>query len=188
MTPLSPFRPPYPADALEPYLGEEAVKLHFELTRGYIERANKLITAHGKGKLIDQNKLDFEVSGAMLHRLWWENLAPPSPGRRVPKVPKVVTDTFEGSGARALKRELVAAGMAIEGSGWVALVRSKRGGGGSAVVALKNHYFAWASLEPLLLIDVWEHAYICEYGPGRQGYLKDVLKLVNWAEVARRIS
>jgi Fe-Mn family superoxide dismutase len=171
-------------------MGEETVTLHYELTRGYFKRANKLIRAKNAGKLASQEKLEFELSGARLHKLWWENLRPVTPGRpaRANNNTRRVADSYEGGGMRELKRDLVAAGMSVEGSGWVALVGHKKSKAQTAVITLKNHRFAWRTLEPLLLIDVWEHAYICEYGGDRKIYLQDVLKLVDWAEVARRLS
>jgi Fe-Mn family superoxide dismutase len=186
---LPPFRTPYPTHALEPYLGEEAVDLHFKLTAGYIKRANKLYRAQAAGKFVDRQRLAFEVAGATLHKIWWENITPLAPGRKR-TVNRKILETFGsdavGRSAATLKRELVIAGTAVAGSGWAALVwckHKKR----AEVITFPNHSFPWNHYEPLLLLDVWEHSYVCEYGGDRKGYLKELLKLVDWSVVASRL-
>jgi Fe-Mn family superoxide dismutase len=132
-----------------------------------------------------ERRLDFEVNGALLHRLWWENLAPPAPGGRAPKISRAVLSAFGGN-AKTLKRELIALGMSIQGSGWVALSWDKRARYASTHVVY-NHDYDFSSYEPLLLIDVWEHAYLYDYGGDRKAYLGEALRLVNWAEVEGRL-
>jgi Fe-Mn family superoxide dismutase len=190
MTPLPPPHLPYPPDALEPYLGEGAVKLHLDLWGGYQQRANKLIRAKKAGKLAPggDEALAFNHDGYLLHQFFFENLAPVTPGRQ-PKVPRHVTAAF-GKGSRELKRELVAAGMSIQGSGWVALSLALPAGPGYgelAVHTIPNHRYNWARFRPLLVLDVWEHAYVPDYGGDRKVYLGELLRLVNWAEVLRRL-
>jgi Fe-Mn family superoxide dismutase len=183
---LPPARLPYPTDALEPYMGEETVQLHFALTKGYVERANKLIRIKNRGKLTGNRRRLFETNGAKLHGLWWENLAPPGPGGRTPKIPRSVLQAFGGN-ARTFKHEVMAIGMAVEGSGWVALVLDKRRREAD-LIEVTDHEFNWTRYRPLLLIDVWEHAYLLDYGGDRKAYLQEIWKLINWYEVERRLS
>ena len=189
MRPLPPFRAPYPTDALEPYLGEQAVALHFELTRGYIKRANKLIRARAAGKAgleMTADRLTFEVAGATLHELWWLNLQPviPGPSRSSHNLRRVL-EAFGGN-ARTLKREIVALGMSVQGSGWVALSWDKRAHHAVTHI-VKDHAYNFRRYEPLLLIDAWEHSSLLDYGGDRKTYLNEVYKLIDWAEVARRL-
>lgn len=186
MTSLPPFRAPYPTDALEPFLGEAAVRLHYDLTEGYHRRANKLYRDQAAGKFVDRQRLAFEVAGATLHKAWWENLKPFRPGpRRANQNTRRVAEAFGGN-TRALKSELVIAGMAICGSGWVALAWSKHDKR-AEVITFPNHNFPWNHYEPLAVLDVWEHSFLLDYGGDRKAYLKDLLKLVDWAVVASRL-
>lgn len=186
MKPLPPFHPPYPTNALEPFLGEAAVRLHFGLTKAYVTRANLEIRSQAAGKSFDRKALKFSTAGAKLHKLWWENLKPYTPGpQRASHAKRRVTGAFGGTMA-ALKRSLLAGGMGVQGSGWVALAWDKARDY-ALVVSFQNHNFPWNHYEPLLLLDVWEHSYICEYGGDRKAYLKDLLKLVDWAVVASRL-
>ena len=180
---LPPFRPPYPADALDPFLGEQAVQFHFELTQGYVERANRLIRL----KELDAGgraRLKFQVNGAGLHRLWWENLAPLAPGHKR-RIPRTILEAFGGDG-RTLKKELMDAGMVIQGSGWVALSWDKKKGY-AVVHTIRNHEYGWGRFVPLVLIDVWEHSYLCDYGGDRRAYFKEIWELLDWPEVVDRL-
>jgi Fe-Mn family superoxide dismutase len=182
---VRPIPLPFRIDYLEPYMGEETIRLHYgELTTGYVDRANYLIRAEAKGKEVDQDRLAFELNGAELHRLWWENLAPVIPGQKR-RIPHEVLLAFGGN-TRSLKRELIAAGMSIQGSGWVMLGRRKGRKGRVEVKTIPNHRVSH-NHEPLLLLDCWEHSYLLDYGGDRKTYLNEVLKVVNWDVVAGRL-
>lgn len=179
---------PYRTDALSPVLEEPQVRIHFELYhKAYYDRARALLRKKQRHKLTTNEKslLAFNLNGNALHQLWWDNLTFFMPGQR-PRVPRIVLDAFGGN-ARALKKEIVDTGSAVEGSGWVGLSVKKDKPREAWVHQVHNHDYDWGRYEPLLLIDVFEHSYIFDYLNARRDYLGEVLGIVNWGVVADRL-
>jgi hypothetical protein len=141
-------------------LGE--LDLHMALHEGYARRWNEGLTSgrSSAGSAHDWN-------GCQLHNLFWEQFnlgTSPGPPPNLP--PRLVREA-----------------VSIRGSGWACWSVD----GPSAVVhAVANHEYPWDRLSPVLLIDVWEHAYAGRM-TDRRGYVEDLLGVVNWGVVARRL-
>ena len=81
-----------------------------------------------------------------------------------------------------------AAGGAVEGSGWVILARNTTNGQLEILTAEKHQNLSqWVSL-PLLVCDVWEHAYYLNYQNKRPAYLEAFFNVINWKDVAERFT
>ncbi len=188
--------PPLPYDyaALEPHIDAETMKLHHDKHHlGYVNGANDMM-----GKLADmrqggtfdaieavEQKLAFHGAGHFLHCIFWQNMAPKGEGGEMSRA----LDSAVGrdlSSADGLKAQFVAAAKAVEGSGW-ALLTYNVADGRLNILQARNHQHAtqWANI-PLLVVDVWEHAYYKKYGPDRAGYVDNFMQVVNWADVSRR--
>lgn len=151
----------------------------------YVRRGNELLKKKAKRRLgnYDNARLTFEINGAQLHNLWWENLRSPYE-QSAP--PRAVTDLFGGSAA-ALEKEIFSEGKKLMGNGWVALSQLKRNSKRADVHVVTNHDYNWSLYRPLLLIDLWEHAFYLDYEYERDEYARRIYECVNWDVVAGRI-
>lgn len=186
---------PYPADALAPYLDEATLLLHHDKHHAaYVAGANEaaetlrrialgdLPPAHSPAATL---QLAFNLSGHILHTLYWENLTPPA-SHTVPhgELLDAIESTFES--LDGWKRVFRAATMAVQGSGWGVLgvePASRR----LVVCAVQKHQDALIpGFKPILVCDVWEHAYYLPYRNNRSAYLDAFFALINWEVVASR--
>lgn len=184
---------PYPHDALEPYLS--ARTLHFHHDKHHAAYVKGLNTAEqelcrvlpsGDHRWVQeiQQELAFNWGGDVLHQLYWKNLTP----NYRPPSQRLIGLVIKSFGSWNNFREYMkAATVRIPGSGWGVLVRMPDGG--LRVASIRNHQneLLWHA-KPILVIDVWEHAYYLDYQNDRGRYFDAVFDhLVDWAEVERRL-
>lgn len=180
-------------------ISDKTLEMHFKLYEGYVKATNTLnehianILKDGK---VDQEempayseftrRLGFEYNGMVLHELYFENMS--SQGSKGPQshpaVKKAIQDSF-GS-VDIWKTDFSSAGK-MRGVGWVICYQNPENG------RLSNHWISLhefgnvAGFRPLLVMDVWEHAYLLDYQPSERGeYIESFLSNVNWAVVAKR--
>lgn len=185
---------PYDYAALEPHYAARLLELHHDKHHaGYVTGANatldKLAEAREKGAFAAINQLQknlaFHLSGHVLHSLFWLNMSRHGGGEPEGELADAIKESF-GSFA-AMKDQLTEAGVNVQGSGWGALaweplrkflvveqVYDHQGNIGSGTV-------------PLLVVDMWEHAYYLQYFNARGDWVKEFWNLVNWEDVSRRL-
>lgn len=173
----------YPQDALEPALAGWMVKRHYEDNHaGYYKKVNELL---GNRK-VDRSMLDLALSTepytplnnaaaqAWAHDFWWASMTPE---------PQDYPSWIRPS---SFEDQWVNTGVALFGSGWLWLVLTRDGK--LDMVALPDAQLPQKSgLRPVLVMDLWEHAYYCQYGTKRAEYLRNMLPHLNWAEAGRRL-
>lgn len=178
---------PYAVDALEPVIGRRTVEIHHLIHQaGYVRAYNELIRKPIRTKA-DLDDIAFNAAGAQLHQLYWENLKPakarPSPVSR--ELMECLARCFGSPNqfAQAVLEE----GAKIQGSGWIVLAWWPYGDR-MLVLPIQNHELRWVpDVAPLLVIDVWEHAYYLDYQSDRKKYLREVWDfLIDWSVVSRR--
>jgi Fe-Mn family superoxide dismutase len=172
---------PYRFDALAPAISESSVRRHYEDNHaGYIRKTNELIRGSGlEGRdLLDVallakpgTPLANNAAQAWAHDFWWKSMTP-RPVARPSWVRPAFDDVWVNRGA------------ALFGAGWLWLVTDDRGH--FEIVALPNADLPHRIGRPLLVMDLWEHAYYGQYGTKRADYLRNTLPLLNWTEVERR--
>ena len=185
---------PYGYDALEPHSDGRTLELHHSKHhQGYVNGLNgaleKLAAArasgdHGQIKHLCR-EVAFHGSGHFLHSIFWTNLRSGGGGR--PEGPLASAIDNEFGSFDAFDRQLRAATGAVEGSGWGALL-VEPGSGHMVVAGIEKHQNqllpGWA---PILVIDVWEHAYYLKYQNRRAAFVDAVMDhLVSWEDVGRR--
>ena len=183
----------YDYGALEPYISGHIMELHHDKHhRGYVEGANRtleqLAEARKQGKFDNvaalEQALAFNASGHLLHSLFWQNLAPRAGGEPTGELGKAIQRDFDGF--QAFKRQLAQTAATIMGSGWAALLwdtLSKQ----LMVVQLHDHQSRTIQgAVPLLVLDVWEHAYYLQYETAKAKYIEAVWNLWNWAAIGER--
>ena len=186
---------PYAYDALEPHYDEQTVKLHHGAHhKAYVDGLNnavsKLAEARETGdfSLIKhwERELAFHGSGHILHTLFWNNMSPNGGGTPTGQIAEQIEKDF-GS-FETFKKQFSAATAAVEGSGWGILAWNPHGNKLEIMQAEKHQDLTiWGAI-PLLVCDVWEHAYYLKYQNKRPAWIEAWWNLVNWQDVDSRLA
>lgn len=183
----------YGFDALEPAYSAELLELHYSAHhKAYVDGANKtleaLVEARARRYFTHINQLErdlaFHVSGHVMHSILWRNLEPndgtPPSGRLDASI------ELAFGGLDDLRRQFVAAGSSLQGSGWVTLAWETTRGG-LLVQQVHDHQDNTAAATlPLLVMDMWEHAYYLQYRNRKDRWMDAFWQMVNWADVRSR--
>ncbi|NQS75603.1 MAG: superoxide dismutase [Peptococcaceae bacterium] len=184
---------PYAYDALEPYYDEQTVRLHHDVHhQAYVDGLNnavaKLAAAREKGdfSLVKhwERELAFHGSGHILHALFWESMKPNGGGPATGKIAQMIERDF-GS-FENFKKQFSAAAIAVEGSGWALLCCNPASGKLDILTAEKHQDLAIWGWQPILALDVWEHAYYLKYQNRRAAWVEAWWNLVDWDGVNNR--
>ena len=187
-------RLPYAEDALAPVISATTLGHHHgKHHQGYVDTLNKLVagtefagmslqaTITATAGKADKAKIFNNAAQTWNHTFYWQSLKPGGGGEAPASIRPMIDADF-GS-VEACKAALAAAAAERFGSGWVWLVQE---GGKLAVMHTANADVpATQGRKPLLVIDVWEHAYYLDYQEKRAEHVKAVLdKLINWGFAA----
>jgi superoxide dismutase, Fe-Mn family len=183
----------YPYDALEPYISEEIMRLHHDKHhRSYVKGLNhaelKLAEAREKNdfSLIKywSRELAFHGSGHYLHTIFWNNMKPNGGGKPLRGLLKEINHYF-GS-FETFQKQFTEAAKQIQGVGWAILVWSPRSHH-LEILQSESHMLLtqWDTI-PLLVLDVWEHAYYLQYKVDKARYVNNWWNIVNWEDVESR--
>jgi Fe-Mn family superoxide dismutase len=184
---------PYAYDALEPHIDEQTMKLHHDIHHaGYVKGFNaaeqKLAEAREANDfaLVKhwERELAFHGSGHFLHDLYWKIMGPDGGGRPEGKLLAQIEKDF-GS-YEGFEAQFKAASAAVEGSGWGLLVKNWFTGQLEVLTAEKHQDLTQWVVEPLMVVDVWEHAYYLKFQNKRPAYIDSFMNVINWREVERR--
>ncbi len=184
---------PYAYNALEPHLDEATMRIHHDKHhQSYVDglnRAEKELQAARRTGNFDlvkhwERELAFNGAGHYLHTVFWPAMSPQGGGEPQGALADAIRRDF-GSFA-AFKQQFSQAAEKVEGGGWALLVWSPRSGRLEILQAEKHQNLSqWESI-PLLLLDVWEHAYYLKHQNKRADYIRDWWNIVNWPYVAER--
>jgi superoxide dismutase, Fe-Mn family len=186
---------PYPYNALEPVIGSETLQIHHDIHhKTYVDDLNKaelkLVEAR-KNNDFDlikywENELAFNGSGHILHSIYWTIMTPVgSGGQPCFQTLKQINNYF-GS-FPAFLQQFSNAASKVEGSGWAVLTWQPSWQRLEILQAEKHQNLTQWSGIPILVLDVWEHAYYLDYQNRRKDYVKVWWQLVNWYEVESRL-
>jgi superoxide dismutase, Fe-Mn family len=178
-------------------ISDETLKMHFALYEGYVKNTNLLmeqiseITHKKKASGVDPiyaeltRHLGFEFGGMVLHEYYFENLAAKGRGSPSAEFNHILERSFDGF--ENWKRAFAAVGE-MRGVGWAILYQDP------ATEILSNHWIALhqdgvpSGFKPLLVMDVWEHAFLLDYKPAeRVKYIEAFFENVDWDAVHRRL-
>ena len=187
---------PYAYDALEPHYDEQTVRLHHDIHHnGYVTGLNGAVDKVGamlkSGDFAAVKaackELAFHGSGHILHSILWTNMKPKGGGQPSGKLADAIKKQF-GS-YDAFKGLFLAATNAVEGSGWGILGRCPETGMLAVLQAEKHENLTVWGFRPILVLDVWEHAYYLKYQNKRPEWTATFMEhLVNWDNVAERFA
>jgi len=186
---------PYDYNALEPVIGAETLRLHHDKHhKAYVVGLNKAETALVEARKKNENQylkyweneLAFYGSGHILHSLYWTIMAPLRMGGQPGPHTLYQINCYFGS-FNAFKNQFINAADEVEGSGWGILTWQPTWNRLEVLQAEKHQNLTQWSGIPILVCDVWEHAYYLDYQNNRQQYIHSWWELINWQEVERRL-
>mmetsp|Transcript_39063 Transcript_39063/g.39766 ORF Transcript_39063/g.39766 Transcript_39063/m.39766 type:complete len:224 (-) Transcript_39063:98-769(-) len=198
---LSTFKLPdfkYDFSAFEPVVSAEIMEIHYTKHHNtYVTNLNNAMakleecTVKGdvEGIVSTQNVIKFNGGGHVNHTIFWENLAPIGKGGGEIEKGALLTKIEEQYGSlENLQTSMSAATVAVQGSGWGWLGYDKTSDSLKiATCPNQDPLQPTTGLVPLLGIDVWEHAYYLQYKNMRPDYVKNIWKIVNWKDVAKKL-
>ena len=138
----------------------------------------------GLGKI--QKSLAFHVSGHVLHSLFWKNMSPDGGGEPEGELAAAVQEFF--GGVTKLREQMSEAALAIQGSGWGVLAWEPL----AKQLVVEQVYDHQGNIGngtvPILVLDMWEHAFYLQYKNVKGDWVEAFWKIVNWADVANRFA
>jgi superoxide dismutase, Fe-Mn family len=192
---------PYDHAALEPIIDALTLRIHHEEHHaGYVEKLNDALAPFPElqSRSVDwllvnlaevprkiRTTVRQNAGGHLNHNIFWNTMAPPGRSEPSGALADAIVKTFDS--VEAFKARFVETGKEQFGSGWVWLARREGVGGELKIFGTAGHDTALLrGCHPILVNDVWEHAYYLKYQNRREEYLKGWWPLVNWEEAARR--
>ncbi|MCM3770921.1 MULTISPECIES: superoxide dismutase [Priestia] len=183
----------YSYSALEPYINREIMRLHHSKHhQSYVDGLNKAELMLQQAR--NTNNFDlikhwereaaFHGSGHYLHTIFWEIMSPEGGGRPRRQLLQQLQKDF-GSYEKFMMHFSQAA-KKVEGVGWAILVWSPRSRKLEVLQAERHQLLTQWDTIPLLVLDVWEHAYYLQYKNERDPYVDNWWKVVYWPNVEKR--
>ncbi len=186
---------PYDYNALEPHIDEQTMRLHHDkhhlaYVNGLNNAESKLAEARQKNDyaLVKhwEREAAFHGAGHFLHCIFWENMSPKGGGKPSGALLDALNARF-GSFENFMAH-FKAAGTAVEGSGWVLLVKNNMTKALDILTSEKHQNLTQWVVSPLLVCDVWEHAYYLKYQNNRAAYIEAFTNVINWTDVQKRFA
>ena len=183
----------YDYGALEPHISGEIMELHHSKHhKAYVDGANaaleKMAAARESGDfgsipMLEKN-LAFNLGGHTNHSVFWQNMSPDGGGRPEGEVAAAIDEHF-GS-FDGFKGQFEAAGTTIQGSGWAVLSWDSIAGRPLVFQLWDQQGNVPIGQTPLLMLDMWEHAFYLQYKNVKPDYVNAWWNVVNWKDVAER--
>jgi len=192
---------PYAPAALEPHVDMRTMVLHHDKHhRSYVTALNVALENHPELQtrsalwlLLNLDKVPEDIrttvrnnaGGHANHSLYWRIMTPAKDGAPAGALAEAINDSF-GS-LEKFKERFAECGAKAFGSGWVWLARTQREEAGLQIITTSGHDNPLMTGHyPLLVNDLWEHAYYLKHENRRPDYLAGWWPVVNWDEAGRR--
>ncbi|AKV55405.1 superoxide dismutase [Bifidobacterium actinocoloniiforme DSM 22766] len=184
---------PYDYSALEPYISGKIMELHHDKHhQAYVNGANQALEqihdAAESGDVAQSNLLEknlaFNLAGHKNHTIFWKNMAPANDQEPTGELKAAIEEQFGGFQGFQTYFESMCAG--IQGSGWAVLAWDALG---ERLVTLQMYDHQGnlpVTIYPLVMLDLWEHAYYLDYQNVRADYVKAWWHIVNWQDASNR--
>jgi Fe-Mn family superoxide dismutase len=185
---------PYNKNFLEPYMDEETVYLHHTFHHGGAVKAANVDLQKIRKAMEENNyetvdywtkKLSYHFSSHVLHTIFWTNL---TNKKNEPKGELLKCIEKDFGSYDQLKGYIAATSKNVDGNGW-GILGYQPFSDKLTILQCENHekLTQWGVL-PLLVIDVWEHAYYLKYKNKRADFVDTMLQIINWDNVAERFN
>ena len=188
---------PYDYAALEPHISGKIMELHHDKHHAaYVKGANdtldQLAEAREKNALTPsplnglEKSLAFHLGGHLNHSAFWPNLSPQGGDQPDGELAAAI-DEFFGS-FDAFKAHFTANANALQGSGWSMLVWDTLGQRLNVMQLFDQQGNLPAAQIPILLLDMWEHAYYLQYQNVKADYVTSWWNVANWSDATNRFN
>ena len=181
-------------------ISDQTLEMHFKLYAGYVKETNRLmeqIYGYSKDGTVEPDdveayseltrRLGFEYNGMLLHEHYFGNLTKLGSGEPHPKALFYQAAQASFGAYKSWKADFVNKGL-MRGVGWVICYQDP------ALGRLSNHWISLheignvAGFRPILVMDVWEHAFLLDYKPSeRSKYVEAFFANINWNAVSERL-
>ena len=184
---------PYDYAALEPHISAKIMELHHDKHHAtYVDGANaaleKLEAAREKDDNaainLDMKNLAFNLGGHSNHSVFWNNMSPDGGDKPEGEIAAAIDEYF-GSFDK-FKDQFTAVATGIQGSGWAILAYDTIAGRLNLFQLFDQQGNIPVGVVPLLMLDMWEHAFYLDYQNVKADYVKAWWNVVNWEDVAQR--
>ncbi len=188
----------YAPDALQPHIDGQTMTLHHDKHHAaYVKGLNEAIQGLAAARQAATpeslarvraltDSLAFNGSGHVLHTVFWKNMKKGGGGE--PKGDLATSINRDFGSFSAFQAQFNQAAKTVQGSGWGILGWEPLSGRLLVFGAEKHqNYTMWGTV-PLLVLDVWEHAYYLKYMNNRGGYVDAFWNIIDWDNVAQRLS
>ena len=186
----------YAYDALEPYISTEIMELHHSKHHaGYVKGANAALKALEEERAGEANadriraytkNLAFNLGGHTNHSIFWKNLSPNGGGEPTGELAEAIKADF-GS-FEQFKAHFSAVATGLQGSGWAVLGYDHLSGHLIIEQLTDQQGNISVNFTPLLILDMWEHAFYLQYKNVKADYVKAFWNVINWEEVQKRFA
>jgi len=185
---------PYAYDALEPHISAEIMELHHDKHHAtYVKGANAALEAleaerngeanPDKLRALSKN-LAFNLGGHTNHSIFWKNMSPNGGGQLAGELAEAINrdfGSFEG-----FQKQFEGVATSLQGSGWAVLGYDHIAGRLIIQQLTDQQGNVSVDFTPVLMLDMWEHAYYLQYKNVKADYAKAFWNVVNWDDVAER--
>lgn len=184
---------PYAYNALEPIISQKVLELHHDKHHAaYVKGANAAIEKLEKARLENfeintrevMRDLSFNYNGSVMHELFWQSMRMPNVGNEPNSRLKTILHKNFGS-YESFKKEFAAAAVQVEGSGWAVLWMDEEENLSIGQIE-KHNLLGMNGWKPILVLDVWEHAYYLDYVNNRATFVENWWQVVNWEHVEKQ--
>ena len=185
----------YDYAALEPHVSGRIMELHHDKHHAaYVKGANEALERLGEARQKEdftrlgalEKSLAFNLSGHVLHSLFWQNLSPEGGGEPTGELAEQIRKDF--GAFPAFKRQLTEAASTIMGSGWGAVVWEPLAGRLLTTQIYDHQSNLSQAGVPILVLDAWEHAYYLQYENKKTDFFAAVWSVWNWRDAADRFA
>lgn len=186
---------PYDYAALEPHISGKIMELHHDKHHAaYVTGANGALEKMEQARTSDsfdtinllEKNLAFHLGGHINHSVFWLNMSPAG-GDTPDGELSAAIDEFFGS-FDGFRKQFSANANALQGSGWSMLVWDTLGQRLNIMQLFDQQGNLPVGQVPVLLLDMWEHAFYLQYQNVKADYVKAWWNVVNWADVATRFT
>lgn len=182
----------YQLNALEPYISQKTLEFHYlKHHQTYVDKLNSLIEntefeAKSLEQIIKNSKGAIFNNAAQVwnHTFYWNSFSMRRNTKPTQPLEKLINQEF--GGLENLKKEFTNQALNLFGSGWIWLAQNEEER--LEILSLPNaENPITQNKKPLLVCDVWEHAYYLDKQNRRADYVKDFWQIVDWQKISERL-